>query len=135
MADDFYSIEQVAERLGLHVRTVRNYVRDGRLKARRIGKQYRIAQGDLEALTGTLPRRSRYTEVSSIVEIDALPKEQASRIATTLNASAQSRDPDDQPLRIDTIYDEERARLKLILTGGLATTASLLKFVELLLKS
>ncbi len=91
MPDDFYSIEQVAERLGLHVALrVRNYVRDGRLKARRIGKQYRIAQGDLEALTGTLPRRTRHTEVSSIVEIDALPMEQASRIATTLNASAQS---------------------------------------------
>jgi excisionase family DNA binding protein len=135
MADDFYSIEQVAARLGLHVRTVRNYVRDGRLKARRIGKQYRIARDDLEALTGTLPRRTRHSEVSSIVEIDALPKEQANRIATTLNASAQSRDPDDQPLRIDAIYDEERARLKLIVTGGLATTASLLKFVELLLKS
>lgn len=135
MADDFYSIEQVAGRLGLHVRTVRNYVRDGRLKARRIGKQYRIARDDLEALTGALPRRTRHSEVSSIVEIDAMPKEQANRIATTLNASAQSRDPDDQPLRIDTIYDEERARLKLIVTGGLATTASLLKFVELLLKS
>ena len=47
-----YSVEQVAERLGLHVRTVRNYVRDGRLKAVRIGKQYRIAREDLEALTG-----------------------------------------------------------------------------------
>jgi excisionase family DNA binding protein len=135
MADDFFSIEQVAERLGLHVRTVRNYVRDGRLKARRIGKQYRIARDDLEALTGALPRRTRHSEVSSIVEIDALPREQANRIVATLNASAQSRDADDQPLRIDTIYDEERARLKLIFTGGLATTASLLKFVELLLKS
>jgi excisionase family DNA binding protein len=135
MPNDFYSIEQVAERLGLHVRTVRNYVRDGRLKARRIGKQYRIAQGDLEALTGALPRRVRHSEVSSIVEIDALPKEHAGRVVAALNASAQSRDPDDQPLRIDTIYDEERARLKLILTGGLAATASLLKFVELLLKS
>jgi excisionase family DNA binding protein len=30
----------------LHVRTVRKYVRDGRLKAVRIGKQYRIARDD-----------------------------------------------------------------------------------------
>ena len=52
MTDEWYSVEQVAERLGLHVRTVRNYVRDGRLKAVRIGKQYRIARTDLEELTG-----------------------------------------------------------------------------------
>ena len=46
------SVEQVAESLGLHVRTVRDYVRGGRLKAVRIGKQYRIARADLDALTG-----------------------------------------------------------------------------------
>jgi excisionase family DNA binding protein len=134
MSEEFYSLEQVAERLDLHVRTVRAYVRDGRLKAVRIGKQYRVATADLEALTGALPRRARHVEVSSIVEIDALPPEQASRITTTLTASAQSRDPDDQPLRIDTIYDEERARLKVIITGGVTTTASMLKFVEMLLR-
>ena len=42
MDQDLYSVEQVAEQLGLHVKTVRNYVRDGRLKAVRIGKQYRM---------------------------------------------------------------------------------------------
>ena len=109
-------------------------MRDGRLKAVRIGKQYRVAAADLEALTGALPKRTRHVEVSSIVEIEALPADQANRITTTLTASAQSRDPGDQPLRIDTIYDEERARLKLIITGGITTTASMLKFVEMLLR-
>ena len=52
MSQELYSVEQVAERLGLHVKTVRSYVREGRLKAVRIGKQYRIAREDLEAMTG-----------------------------------------------------------------------------------
>ena len=52
MPQDLYSVEQVANLLDLHVRTVRNYVREGRLKAVRIGKQYRIAREDLEAMTG-----------------------------------------------------------------------------------
>ena len=52
MGNDMYSVEQVAELLGLHVRTVRGYIRDGRLRAVRIGKQYRIARADLDALTG-----------------------------------------------------------------------------------
>ena len=43
-----YSVEQVANRLGLNVRTVRGYIREGRLSAVRIGKQYRIAAEDLE---------------------------------------------------------------------------------------
>jgi len=52
MPQDLYSVERVADLLNLHVRTVRNYVREGRLKAVRIGKQYRIAREDLEAMTG-----------------------------------------------------------------------------------
>ena len=52
MSQELYSVEQVADLLNLHVRTVRNYVREGRLKAVRIGKQYRIAREDLEAMTG-----------------------------------------------------------------------------------
>lgn len=51
MTEEMYSVEQVAEQLGLHVRTVRGYIRSGRLKAVRIGKQYRIARSDLAELT------------------------------------------------------------------------------------
>ena len=77
MPQEFYSVDRVAALLGLHVKTVRAYVHDGRLKATRIGKQYRIARADLEALTGkpaaTLEgppvRTSRHVEVSSVVDI------------------------------------------------------------------
>jgi excisionase family DNA binding protein len=135
-----YSVDQVAARLGLHVRTVRNYVRDGRLKAVRIGKQYRIAREDLEALTGqaagsaTGPPR-RHVEVSSIVQIEAIDFDAAGRVTGALMAAAKGRPDAEEPLRIDTIYDQERARLKVILTGSIATTASLLRFVSAYLRS
>jgi excisionase family DNA binding protein len=53
VAKQLYSAEEVAEQLGLHVRTVRGYVRDGRLRAVRIGKQYRITREDIEAFVGS----------------------------------------------------------------------------------
>jgi excisionase family DNA binding protein len=143
MTQELYSVEQVATRLGLHVRTVRNYVRNGRLKAIRIGKQYRIAREHLEALTGRplaaswtegeTPRR--HVEVSSIVQIEAISVEAASRVTNAMMAATKGRPEADEPLRIDTIYDRERARLKVILTGSIATTASLLKFMAAYLES
>jgi excisionase family DNA binding protein len=142
MAEELYTVEQVAERLNLHVRTVRSYVREGKLKAVRIGKSYRIAGEDLAALTGRpasafvhepVPRH-RYVEVSSIVEIDAIGPEPASRLMNTLVAMAKGRGEGDQLLRVETMYNQERARLKIILTGGIGTVASLLKATEFLLE-
>ncbi|MFI7003096.1 helix-turn-helix domain-containing protein [Nocardia sp. NPDC050175] len=143
MTDRLYSVEQVAERLGLHVRTIRTYVRDGRLNAVRIGKQYRIAEADLEAFTG-LPvpapvretvGRQRHTEVSSIVQVEAISAEMADRLTTLLMGAANTRSPDDEPLRIETAYDAERARMKVIVLGGLADTARLFEYMEGVLAS
>jgi excisionase family DNA binding protein len=143
MTQELYSVDQVAERLGLHVRTVRSYVRDGRLKAVRIGKQYRISREHLDTLTGhavEAPDRERETprrhvEVSSIVQIEAISFEAANRVTSALLASAKGRPETDAALRIDTIHDRERERLKIILTGSLASTATLLKFMTAYLES
>jgi excisionase family DNA binding protein len=142
MADDLYTVEQAADLLNLHVRTVRSYVREGRLKAVRIGKSYRIAGEDLAALTGRpasafvrepVPRH-RYVEVSSIVEIDAIGPEPASRLMNMLVGMAKGRGEGDQPLRVESIYNEGRARLKVILAGSIGTVASLLKATDFLLE-
>ncbi|GIE19210.1 MerR family transcriptional regulator [Winogradskya humida] len=120
------SVEQVAERLGLHVRTVRSYIRDGRLKAVRIGKQYRISPTDLAALTGTAVLPTPRVEVSSVVEIDHIGPTTADRLSTLLVAGAQLA-PD---LRIRTIYDDTRHRLKLIILGSPASTAEILRTLD-----
>ncbi|MEU7202590.1 helix-turn-helix domain-containing protein [Streptomyces sp. NPDC045470] len=143
MNDRFYSVDQVAEHLGLHVRTVRNYVRDGRLAAVRIGKQYRIAHEDLEAFTGrpvpAAPGEPAggplHSEVSGIVEIDAVDRRTADRLSTLLTSAAAHRGPGDRPLRIETVYDPERARMKVVILGGLADTARLFDYMEGVLAS
>lgn len=141
MAQELYSVEQVADLLNLHVRTVRNYVREGRLKAVRIGKQYRIARDDLEAMTGRPMaerepvRRHRHIEVSSIVEIDAISQDLAIRLMNALTAMPKSRPAGDQPFRIETLYNEERARLKVILTGSIATVSAFQSFIAAYLEA
>jgi excisionase family DNA binding protein len=142
VSQQLYSVEQVADLLGLHVKTVRTYVRDGRLKAVRIGKQYRIAREDLEVFTGhpvaaparETARRQRHVEVSSIVQIDAISFDAMSRLSTMIVGSATGRPDDDQRLRIETFYDEERASLKIIVVGGLDSSAEMLKLINMLVE-
>lgn len=143
MDQELYSVEQIAGLLNLHVRTVRNYVREGRLKAVRIGKQYRIAREDLEAMTGRPAstfesesvRRHRHVEVSSIIEIDAISQETAIRLVNALTSMPKGRLESDQPFRVETIYNEERARLKVILTGSIPTVSSFQNFIAFYLEA
>jgi excisionase family DNA binding protein len=133
------SVEQVAEQLGLHVRTVRAYLRSGRLKGVRIGKQYRIAREDLAHLTGRgAPLepvvRQRHVDVSSIVQVDAISPESVERVTNMLMAAAKAPREEEHSLRIDTAYDDERARLKVFISGSPDTTISLLRLVDKLVE-
>lgn len=163
MSIQYYSVEQVAELLGLHVRTVRSYAREGRLRATRIGKQYRIAREDLEAFmggssaapapaggpgsgTGSAPvaaavasaggaaaggaARRRRTEASTIVEIDGIDRESVTRLVNLLMAVATGRPQDGSRLTIQTVRDDERERLKVVVLGDLADTAELLRMID-----
>lgn len=124
-----YSLDQVAERLGLHVRTVRSYVRTGRLKAIRIGKQYRVAREELESIVGTsnlreAVARRRRAEVSCVVQMDAVTQNMALRVEDRLRSAVQTPREDGSALRIETIYDRGHAHLKVIVVGSLPAAAN-----------
>jgi len=122
---EWYALEEVADRLGLHVRTVRNYVRSGRLGAVRIGKQYRVSDADLRALTGdpAAPGGPRRIEVTSVVDIDGIETASAERLAALIRGLPKGpRSP-----HIDVVH--ERGRLKVIAVGSVEANAELLRFV------
>jgi excisionase family DNA binding protein len=135
-----YSLEQVAERLGLQVRTVRSYVRSGRLKAIRIGKQYRVTRESLEDLTGSALKRDavprhRHVEVTSVIQVDAVSQDTASRVTNHLVGAAKAPRDDGSPLRVETIYDEERSQLKVIVIGSLLNAANVFRLLGVLLEA
>src|SRR6185436_1789697 len=137
---NLYSAEQVAELLNLHVKTVRRYVRDGRLKAKRIGKEYRITRADLEAFAGEVRPaekdvpRTRHVIASSIVDVDAISGTDSDRVTTMIMASLNSRKGEEDFPRVDTIYYPERARLRVTITASLVLTCELMQMIDVMLK-
>ncbi|MEU7792589.1 helix-turn-helix domain-containing protein [Micromonospora tulbaghiae] len=131
MSNDMYSVEQVADLLGLHVRTVRGYIRSGRLRATRIGKQYRIARADLDALTGRPASPSAPgAEVSSVVRLDGVDRAAVDRLGTLVLAGVNTHHDPDRPLRVQTVHDEERHRMTIVILGDLTATADLLRLLD-----
>lgn len=85
--------EQAAERLGLHVKTVRRHIREGRLAAVKVGKRYRVPREALVAFPRAPPEspvaQRPLTEASTVVGIDGLNQHAADRLTTLLLASAR----------------------------------------------
>ncbi|RKS70795.1 excisionase family DNA binding protein [Actinomadura pelletieri DSM 43383] len=131
MEDKLYSVEEVADLLGLHVRTVRGYIHAGRLRAVRIGKQYRIAAADLEALIGR-PRvgGSASVEVSSIVQVEGVDRLAADRLGTLVLAAVNTGGNSGRQLRVQVVHDVERSRMKFVILGGAADTADVLRLLD-----
>jgi excisionase family DNA binding protein len=137
MTGDLLSVFDIAQRLNLHVKTVRNHVREGRLRAVRVGRQYRISRADLEAYAGgplpptdsEIARRAAGVEVTSIVAADAVSPEIAETVNQVLTAFAATRHAAGERLSVDTVYDRDLGRLKVILLGGPTATASALGLI------
>ena len=44
MEQKFYSVGEIARILGLHPKTVQRFIREGKLKARKIGRAWRVSR-------------------------------------------------------------------------------------------
>ncbi|WP_017543290.1 MULTISPECIES: helix-turn-helix domain-containing protein [Nocardiopsis] len=135
MPQQYYSVDQVADLLGLHVKTVRAYVREGRLAATRIGKQYRVRRRDLEEFTGgplseegPETREAPHAEASTVVQVDGVDRAMADRVTTLLTVTGR---PEDRGrAHVQVVHDPERSRLKVVMVGDLASTSTLLGYID-----
>jgi len=138
MSGSLYTVEQAAERLKLHPKTVLRMIRDGRLKAARIGKAYRIASEDLDALAGVARAEAREApdRATVIADFGDLAPELANRLASTLSAMlVSSHKARTGPVSLDTAYDPMLRRLKVVLVGAPDDAAAMLKSAAFLVES
>jgi excisionase family DNA binding protein len=132
MSAEVYTVEQVAERLKLHPKTVLRFIRDGRLRAVKVGKSYRVLRADLDALAGVAPSPRAAARVTSIVDLPEVDSEEAQRLARLLPSARTGQTAHPDPMSIDVVYDPALRRLKLIFVGSAGDTAAILKIVEAL---
>lgn len=107
MVEKLYTVEQISEMIGMHPKTIRRYIRKGRLKAQKIGKFWRVNGHDLSVfLEGTsdvekdLPTpglqaivkaASPNIKVSTVVDIPVQNNAEASQVVNWIAASLNSK--------------------------------------------
>lgn len=63
--EEFYTVNQAAIALKIHPLTVRRYIKEGKLKAVRVGGNVRIALNDLRAFTQDFIPHAKQTRVQT----------------------------------------------------------------------
>ncbi|HKE84672.1 MAG TPA: helix-turn-helix domain-containing protein [Vicinamibacterales bacterium] len=135
-----FKVDDVAKRLNLHVKTVRRFIREGRLPAKRIGKEYRVTRSALEEFAGApfdaneapSPSRTRQVLVSSIVDVDAISAEDGQRITTLIMAGLNARRGEPDFPRVDSFYDADRGRLRIMITANPTLACDLVRTIATL---
>jgi excisionase family DNA binding protein len=133
MTDVLLTVEQAAEQLKLHPKTVLRHIRDGRLPATRIGKSYRIERSRLDAFAGIAAGRPEASDARAtcIVDIPNLGAADAQRIATFLGATAMTGDADTPPLHLSTAFDPGTETLKVVIVGSPFDAGKLLEMLHM----
>ncbi|MFI4964301.1 MAG: helix-turn-helix domain-containing protein [Caulobacterales bacterium] len=133
MSEEVYTVEQFAERLKLHRKTVLRFIRDGRLRAVKVGKSYRILRTDMEAMTGVVRgAQLKAPRVTSIVDIAGVAPDLAQRLARQLPSLRIGQTAHPDPMSLDVAYDSARRHLKVVIVGSAADTSAMLSMVHML---
>ena len=131
MEEKYYSVEDISAMLGIHPKTTRRYITEGKLRAAKLGKQYRISGHDLSifleahgtaAAAADTPAHSPRIDVSAVVDIDAADKDRAARISASILAAAQSKDQSYGKNSISVQQDDSKLRAMLWGTPQFITT-------------
>lgn len=141
MENKFYTIDKVAEMLGMHHKTIRRFISDGRLIANKVGKQWRISAQDLslfldgkeltdrgneselnEEISFTVndenyPIAKSKINVSTVIEINEVKSNQYTKISNMLLAIMNGKDDELKHSTIKLIYSKESERLRIMLWG------------------
>ena len=135
MIENYYTVDQVAELLDMHVKTIRKFIREGKLQANKVGKQWRITGHNLSLFTEGNTQQNenmdtiheniysinnqteikRKINVSSVVEIDVFNFDDASRISNSLMAIMNNKDPKYGKSSIKVQFLQKDKKIRIIL--------------------
>ncbi len=124
--------------LSLHPKTVRRFIREGKIAGKKIGREWKVTHKDFVTYThGEFsesegePRvyetRENRITVSAVVELYERESEEASRISNSLIAMLNTKDPSWGNARYDLIYHPEEGKARFILYGTPLFISEILK--------
>jgi excisionase family DNA binding protein len=127
MTKDYYTVEQIADMLDIHPKTIQRYIREGRLKAAKVGRSWRVNGHDLSlfvegtktAAPGLEIPMDPHVIASSVIDIQSVDKDNAIRIMNTLTAALNTKPTEYGQSTLQCQYIQREAMVRVTLWGDI----------------
>lgn len=156
MEEKFYTVDQIAEILGMHHKTIRKFITEGKLRANKVGKQWRISGHDLSLFmednnvnvrnnnevenekiefstsNGDINNKVNKINISTVVDINEVDMDEYRKISNMLLAVMNSKDSKMSNSTINLKHYQKDRNLKIMLWGDMNFTKEMLDFISTL---
>ncbi|NMC56367.1 MAG: helix-turn-helix domain-containing protein [Eubacteriaceae bacterium] len=141
MKETYYTVEQVSKMLSSHPKTIQRYIREGKIRASKIGKSWRISGHDLSVFTEnsknifadeapfSATRQEINTTASSVIEMSGYERDNAISIINTLNAALNTKPVQYGQSAMHTQYIETEQKIRITLWGDIAFMTDMFSFL------
>ncbi|HOO33118.1 MAG TPA: helix-turn-helix domain-containing protein [Thermotogota bacterium] len=138
MIKNYMTVDEISEKLKMHPKTIQRYIRDGRIKARKIGKSWYISYEDYLRFTGEEDRREKVipvpkkVSVSTVIDILVNDIDESMRIANTLSAVMNNKDPKYGSSTMTSQYIQPESKIRIMLWGTIEFIQDMLDSISML---
>lgn len=142
MKEIYYTVEQVSKMLSAHPKTIQRYIREGKIRASKIGKSWRISGHDLSVFTensknifndetySSSNKQEIKTTASSVIEMFAHDKDNAINIINALNSALNTKPLEYGQSAMHTQYIETEQKIRITLWGSVRFMADMFGYLS-----
>ena len=138
MIKNHMTVDEISEKLKMHPKTIRRYIRDGKIKGRKIGKSWYISYEEYLRFTGEEDKREKNLplpkkiSVSTVVDILVNDIDESLRIANTLSAVMNNKDPEYGASTMTSQYIQPESKIRIMLWGTVEFIQAMLESISML---
>lgn len=146
MVEKYYSVEQIAEMIDIHPKTIQRYIREGKLRAQKIGKSWRVTGHDLSTfvegtdkdgsgdtslgLQDILGAAKNPIKVSSVIDIPVKNSAEAVQVVNWISASMNGRSSEHGYSSMNSQFIEPEHIIRIMLWGSLSFMEDIMRSLD-----